>query len=272
MKNIISAFENKAHRGFPIVIARKLRTCVGALIALAFLLVSPMANSAGFTVNTTTSPMTGLWWNQNESGWGAGLIQQYGVIFVTLFTYDSEGKPTWYVASNCAVSADGCTGDLYAVTGASALTVPWNDTNKIVATAGAVNFRFTDANTGRMNYTINGVAGSKAITRQVFATAPVQTDGFPFVFEGVARMNSMTFIPSLGGSVCSATLSVTNVSGIAGSGLILFDVIVGGVTTSQVAFSSLGLASGATASISTQILRPCGTFTLQFNPFASQVF
>lgn len=255
-------------------------------MTLVFLLVSPMANSTGFTVNTTTSPITGLWWNQNESGWGAGLIQQFGVIFVTLYTYDSEGKPTWYVASNCAVSADGCTGDLYAVTGASALTVPWNGTNKIVATVGTINFAFININTGTMNYTINGVAGSKVITRQVFATAPVQTGSFPFDFKGV-RLNSMTFSP-IYGTACEATLSFTNVSATAGTGVnagtvnvnLAFDVMVGGVSKGLNIFSSFGLAPGATASdsglgvilLGNGSYPACDTFTLQFKPSASDVY
>lgn len=269
MKNTISAFEKRIHGVFSIAIARKLRTCVGAVMALAFLLASPMASSAGFTVNTTTSPMTGLWWNQNESGWGTGLTQQYGIIFATLYTYDSEGKPTWYVASNCAVSADGCTGDLYAVTGGSALTVPWNGTNKIVAPVGTINFAFTDTNTGTMNYTINGVAGSKAITRQVFATAPVQTGGFPFDFKGV-RVNSITFIPNIG--FCSAKLSFTNVSGVAVSVFLYFDAIVDGITTGPFPFFAFGLAPGATAIRQySPIPYECGTFTFQFNPAVSDV-
>lgn len=127
MKNIISLYEKKIHGAFQIANARKLRTCFCAVMTLAFLLVSPMASSTGFTVYTTISPMTGLWWNQHESGWGVGITQQFGVIFATLYTYDFEGRPTWYVASNCVVAADGCTGDLYAVTGGSPLTVPWND-------------------------------------------------------------------------------------------------------------------------------------------------
>ena len=127
MKNIISTHAKNIHGVFQIAIARKLRACFGTMMALAFLLVSPMAGSTGFTVYTTISPMTGLWWNQNESGWGVGITQQFGVIFATLYTFDFEGRPTWYVASNCVVAADGCTGDLYTVTGGAALPLPWSN-------------------------------------------------------------------------------------------------------------------------------------------------
>ena len=49
------------------------------LAALAFLLSSPATLSAGYTIDTgaSPSPLTGLWWNQNESGWGATLTQNF---------------------------------------------------------------------------------------------------------------------------------------------------------------------------------------------------
>ena len=275
MKNIISLYEKKIHGALQLAIARKLRACFGAVMALMFLLVSPMASSTGFTVYTTISPMTGLWWNQNESGWGVGLTQQYGVIFATLYTYDFEGRPTWYVASNCVVAADGCTGDLYALTGGSPLTVPWNDVNKIVTTVGTINFAFTDTNTGTMNYTINGVAGSRAITRQIFATEPIQPGQFPFDFKDV-RLNSMAF-SLFSGIICQATLSITNESAVAVSPVLYFDVIVDGVAKSQVSFFTFGLAPAASVTavaqpvISNGSYLACGTFTLRFNSSTSQV-
>lgn len=275
MKNIISTHAKNIHGVFQIAIARKLRACFGTMMALAFLLVSPMAGSTGFTVYTTISPMTGLWWNQNESGWGVGITQQFGVIFATLYTFDFEGRPTWYVASNCVVAADGCTGDLYTVTGGAALPLPWSNANKIVTSVGTINLAFTDTNTGTMNYTINGVSGSKAITRQVFATEPIQIGRFPFDFQGI-RLNSMAFSPIIS-IICQATLSFTNLSDVAVSPALSFDVIVDGVKTGQVSFVTFGLAPGTTATVTTQPVigngsyLACGTFTLQFNPSASRI-
>lgn len=147
-----------------------LNTC---FVALSLALISPMAQS--FTIDTSstsTSPMTGLWNNENESGWGTAIIQQYGMMFVTMYTYDGNGNPVWYVASNCPVTTDGCTGSLYKVAGGSSPTTTWNGANKAVTEVGALTIAFSDANTGTMNFTINGVSGSKAITRSVFAAAP----------------------------------------------------------------------------------------------------
>src|ERR1035437_5844122 len=141
----------------------------------AFALLSPMAHS--FTIDTSvtsTSPMSGLWDNSaTESGWGAAVTQQYGMMFVTLYTYDSAGNPVWYVASNCPVTANGCTGTLYKVTGGSSPTVAWNAPNKAATPVGTLTLTFSDANTGTMTYMISGASGSKPITRNVFALAPV---------------------------------------------------------------------------------------------------
>jgi len=110
---------------------------------------------------------TDLWWNAGESGWGVSLTQDTGMIFAAWYTYDASGNPVWYVASSCPLSGNGCTGDVYKVTGGTVPTLPWV-ANLAVAKAGTVSFAFSDSSTGTMNYTINGVAGSKAITRQAF--------------------------------------------------------------------------------------------------------
>jgi cyclophilin family peptidyl-prolyl cis-trans isomerase len=60
---------------------------------------------------------TDLWWNPNESGWGVTLTQQFGIIFAAWFVYDTSGKPVWYVATNCPVTATGCASELYRVEG-----------------------------------------------------------------------------------------------------------------------------------------------------------
>jgi len=43
---------------------------------------------------------TGLWFNPQESGWGLILTQQGPNIFAALFSYGTDGKAAWWVASN----------------------------------------------------------------------------------------------------------------------------------------------------------------------------
>lgn len=213
MKNIMLAFEKHLHSTFQLRIASKLRACFCTMMAMAFLLVSPMTSSAGYTADTTTSPsaLTGLWNNQNESGWGVTLTQQYDVIFATLFVYDGAGNPVWYVASNCAVSGGGCQGDLYKVTGGSSPTTTWNGTNP-ATTVGTITLTFADNDNGTMNYTIDGLAGSKAITRQVWRTAsPTNTADRSCTGSMAYFTFNITIHPSAGTIAVSMT-GTTNTS------------------------------------------------------------
>jgi hypothetical protein len=129
-----------------------------------------IGQESDYSVNTSAnSPITGLWWNSDESGWGVTLTQQFDVIFVTLFTYDSNGNPYWYVASDCRITDAGCTGILYEVKEGEELAATWDGTDDAVV-VGNLSFVFSDNHTGSMTFTINGVTGSKQITRQVFNT------------------------------------------------------------------------------------------------------
>jgi hypothetical protein len=178
MKKTVAAFLTRLPASLQSTLAGVPRS--GALAALALALASPAAiadafpthTSIGFTVVSGTAPLTGLWWNPNESGWGVSLDQQSDTIFATFYTYDDSGNPVWYVASNCPVSGKRCAGDLYQVKGGSAPTAAWNGANKTVTKIGTIGFDFVDGNNGSMSYVINGVSGSKTISRQLFYTAP----------------------------------------------------------------------------------------------------
>ncbi|CAN5437099.1 hypothetical protein BH11PSE11_BH11PSE11_22930 [soil metagenome] len=148
--------------------------CIIVLISASLLLMMPRAMAASFSIDTTTSPslITGLWWNAAEPGWGASVTQQYGVMFVTIFSYDAAGNPAWYVASNCVVAVAGCSGSLYKVSGGALPTMSWNSANLRVAAVGTITLTFTDVNTGNMSYTVDGASATKSIARQVFATGP----------------------------------------------------------------------------------------------------
>ncbi len=110
---------------------------------------------------------TDLWWNPNESGWGLLVSHEYGVMFLAWFVYDGNGKPLWYVASDCVVNASGCTGSLYSTTG-PAFGPSFNPSQVHVNTVGTITLTFSDPNNGIAAFTVNGVSGSKSITRQLF--------------------------------------------------------------------------------------------------------
>ncbi len=120
--------------------------------------------------NGTTPPAvdyTDLWWNASESGWGLVATQQYGVMFLAWFVYDANGKPAWYVATDCTVVGSGCSGTLYQTSGPP--FGPTFNPAAVHATAvGTIGLAFTDANNAQLTYTVNGVSATKTITRQLF--------------------------------------------------------------------------------------------------------
>jgi alpha-tubulin suppressor-like RCC1 family protein len=110
---------------------------------------------------------TDLWWNPAESGWGLAIAHQYGVMFLAWYVYDGSAAPVWYVVSNCAVSANGCSGTLYRTTGPA--FGPIFDPSVVQRfEVGSASVAFSDANNATLTYTANGVTATKAITRQLF--------------------------------------------------------------------------------------------------------
>ena len=176
------------------------QTLRAMLAALALALAAPTAQA--FTIDTTStsiSPMTGLWNNPNEDGWGTMIIQQYDMMFVTMYTYDGSGSPIWYVASACAVSNDRCSGSLYRVNGGTAPTVAWNGAGKVVTQVGSVTISFSDLNTGSMALTINGVSSTKSFSRSIFWHATTVTPpGTGFTVDIAKASTSTTASPISG--------------------------------------------------------------------------
>ena len=110
---------------------------------------------------------TDLWWNPSESGWGLTIAHQFDTIFLAWYVYDAAGNPTWFVVPNCVVTQSTCSGVVYSTTG-PALGPTFDSSQVRVATVGSANVVFTDANNAVLSYTVNGIPGTKSITRQLF--------------------------------------------------------------------------------------------------------
>ena len=124
------------------------------------------------SASATAQPnYTDLWWNPAESGWGLNLNQQGSVIFGTLFTYDATGAPMWLVLSRGETQADGSfQGALYRTTGPAFNAVPWTATSAVQV--GTMRVAFSNATTGTLTYSVDGLNVTKSITREVFSTQP----------------------------------------------------------------------------------------------------
>ncbi len=127
-----------------------------------------------FTIDTSaSSPLTGLWWNASESGWGATITQQSNMLFVTMFVYDSAGNPVWYTVS-CAIAGTSCNGDMLKFRGGVTPTTTWTGAGLAFSKVGTMALGFTGNDAGSMSYTLDGLASTRQITRQIFGPpAPV---------------------------------------------------------------------------------------------------
>jgi len=112
-----------------------------------------------------------LWWNApagSESGWGLNVTHQGDTLFVTWFTYDLDGSPMW-LSATAAKSAPGIySGTLYRTTGPSFAAATFDPQAVVRTPVGTATLTFTDGNHATFACTVNGVALSKSITRQVF--------------------------------------------------------------------------------------------------------
>ena len=122
----------------------------------------------------------GLWWNApaaSESGWGINFAHQGDIIFASWFTYDLTGKGWWLVMTAPKTAPNTYSGALYQTTGPPFNAVPFNPMQVTPTQVGTGTLSFSDANNGTFAYTVNGIAQTKNITREVFGPLPTCTFG-----------------------------------------------------------------------------------------------
>lgn len=121
----------------------------------------------------TASNYEDLWWNApggSEAGWGINLTEQSGIIFATWFTYDIDGAPLWLSGTATNTGPGAYAGTLYRANGPAFNAVPFDPASVKLVPVGNLALTFADGNDATFAYTVNGVAQTKAITRQVFRT------------------------------------------------------------------------------------------------------
>jgi hypothetical protein len=123
-----------------------------------------------------------LWWaGSQENGWGMSITQHGATLFVAFYIYDAQGQPLWVVMPGGTWNAgfSSYSGSLYIPSGS------WfgnYDASRFIAnnSVGSATLAFTSPSTATLSYTINGISGTKAISRNAFGVAdatPVATYG-----------------------------------------------------------------------------------------------
>jgi hypothetical protein len=159
------------------------------IVALAALLCSTLASAIAITPDYSD-----VWWNPSESGWGANIIQQDDTIFVTLFVYDSNGRPTWFVGPDTSYGgtvggAQHFTGALYSVTGPYFGNLQFNAAGVNAVQVGSVTFDASTPFAGTLSYSVNGVNVTKSVQRQT-----LRTDNIAGTYRG-ATIGAYTHCP-----------------------------------------------------------------------------
>jgi hypothetical protein len=144
------------------------------IAALVLSLVSSLA-----AVPAEANNYQGLWYRgEIERGWGLNVAHQGNILFVTWFTYDTDGSQMWLVGPEVRLtSGDTYSGTLFRTSGPPFNAVPFDRSGVGVVPVGVVTLTFDDPNNGRFAYTVNETNQSKAITRQVFGPLPVCAPG-----------------------------------------------------------------------------------------------
>ncbi len=66
-----------------------------------------VAQPGGGAAPLAFTPVTGLWWNPNESGTGYNIEVHHGVMVVTMYSYGAGGDPLWYLVVGDLANAGG---------------------------------------------------------------------------------------------------------------------------------------------------------------------
>ena len=218
------------------------RAILAATAALTSL-VAPHSHAQTFTIDTSAaSPLTGLWWNANESGWGATITQQSYMMFVTMFVYDSLGNPVWYTVS-CTIAGASCSGDMLKVNGGTTPVSSWNGSGVNVSKVGTMTLVFTGNDAGSMSYTLNGSAGNRQITRQIFGPPTAEAPSLAGQWQGaiIETRSNCTQVQNNGGRATYGQYDIG--MGVGASGALY--IALAGVTGLQCNYSGNFTTNGA---------------------------
>jgi hypothetical protein len=218
------------------------------IAALAF--VSAAAQAAPLSPD-----VTGYWYNPSESGWGAAIAQQGEVLFVTLFVYDEQKRPAWFVASSVTAAGNGVFGGTLYRTSGPAFGGPFDSRLVDAQAVGTVSLQYGDGGgeTMLLSYFLNGVTVTKALVRQAWGSDATRLVGAYFgginfspaaVTQPAGCPATPTFLPP--GGALRITMADPSTIAIIGSEGIDTETFVGGIhiQTGQVAIITGSVFSG----------------------------
>lgn len=147
------------------------------LLAIALCLCSL---AAAAQTPATGRDYSDLWFTSTESGWGMNVMHQDRILFITLFVYGTDRRPTWYVGSNVAYTSTNAqgdetfTGDLYATTGSPFNAAAFDPATVTATRVGSITFVGRAGGSSSVSYTVNdatvtNASVAKSLVRQTWS-------------------------------------------------------------------------------------------------------
>lgn len=136
-------------------------------------LIIPDVNSPNGS-GATAFDYSDTWWNPAESGWGMQITHHVGTggnIVGAFYLYDASGNPEWFYISGGTWTLNTFSATVYRVTGSPgsiAGLVTFNANLTKATPVGSSTFLFNSQNSLTLSYTINGVSGTKQLSRLPF--------------------------------------------------------------------------------------------------------
>ena len=143
-----------------------------------FIYANPQPTCVAAGAQTDNLNYQDLWWRTpagSENGQGVNIVHQGDILFVTWFTYDTDGSQMWLFMDNAAKTGIGrYVGEVRQARGSPLNVIPWDQSRFAPITVGTGTITFTDANNGIFSYVVKGITESKPIVRFVYAN-PITT-------------------------------------------------------------------------------------------------
>ena len=96
------------------------------------------------------------------------IAQQGRSLFPVWYTYDENGRATFFTAQGGSWNGTVWSGTLYSHTSSPWLGVPYNPALATATNVGSVSLDFDNASSATMTYTVNGITQVKRIERLVY--------------------------------------------------------------------------------------------------------
>ncbi|MCG6116681.1 MAG: hypothetical protein MEQ07_00545 [Aquimonas sp.] len=139
---------------------KRFRTTLRRRLCAAVLLASPL-----LATHLHANDRSGVWWVPAESGWGLFTVDQGNALLPTWFTYDAQGRASWFIVGEAFPQPDGSySGVVFRYTGVPFAQIAGNaaDPGERVGTA---RMSFPQPDRMRFEYSVGSISQTKTLDR-----------------------------------------------------------------------------------------------------------